>query len=94
MTSTVTETYRDVTYISTDSHVTEPIELYAERVDAEFRDRVPRIETVDGWRTLLVEGLDPRKLMTGVRAARSRSSATATPTTASATSSATASAPR
>ncbi len=27
MTSTVTETYRGVTYISTDSHVTEPIEL-------------------------------------------------------------------
>src|SRR6187200_3035284 len=64
MTSTVTETYRGVTYISTDSHVTEPIELYAERVDAEYRDRVPRIETKDGWRTLLVEGLDPRKLMT------------------------------
>jgi predicted TIM-barrel fold metal-dependent hydrolase len=58
------DTYRDATFISTDSHVTEPIELYAERVDTEFRDRVPRIETKDGWRTLLVEGLDPRKLMT------------------------------
>ena len=47
----MTETYRDVTFISTDSHVTEPIELFAERVDAEFRDRVPRIETVgDGAR--------------------------------------------
>ena len=42
------ETYRDATFISTDSHVTEPIELYAERVDAEFRDRAPRIETRDG----------------------------------------------
>ena len=58
------DTYRDVPFISTDSHVTEPIELYGERVNAEFRDRVPRIETQDGWRTLLVEGLDPRKLMT------------------------------
>ena len=58
------DTYRDVPFISTDSHVTEPIELYAERVDARFRDRVPRIETQDGWRTLIVEGLDPRKLMT------------------------------
>jgi len=42
----MTETYRDATFISTDSHVTEPIEIFAERVDAEFRDRVPRIETV------------------------------------------------
>ena len=48
----MTETYRDVTFISTDSHVTEPIEIFAERVDVEFRDRVPRIETVGEWRTL------------------------------------------
>ena len=27
-------TYRDAIYISTDSHVTEPIEIYGERVDA------------------------------------------------------------
>jgi predicted TIM-barrel fold metal-dependent hydrolase len=60
----MSETYRGATFISTDSHVTEPIELYAERVDAEFRDRVPRIATQDGWRTLLVDGLLPRKLMT------------------------------
>jgi predicted TIM-barrel fold metal-dependent hydrolase len=58
------ETYRGATYISTDSHVTEPIEIYAERVDRDFRDRAPRIETKDGWRTLLVDGLGPRKLMT------------------------------
>jgi predicted TIM-barrel fold metal-dependent hydrolase len=58
------ETYRDATFISTDCHVTEPIELYADGVEAKLRDRVPRIETQDGWRTLIVEGLDPRKLMT------------------------------
>ena len=56
-------TYRDAIHISTDSHVTEPIEIYGERVDAAFRGRVPRIETVGDWRTLLVEGLGPRKLM-------------------------------
>ena len=56
-------TYRDAIYISTDSHVTEPIEIYGERVDAAFRGRVPRIETVGEWRTLLIEGLGPRKLM-------------------------------
>src|SRR5690242_942810 len=38
------DTYRGATYISTDSHVTEPIELYAERIDRDFRDRAPRIE--------------------------------------------------
>ena len=59
----MTETYRDATYISTDSHVTEPIELYAERVDAEYRDRVPRIETVGDGARCSIEGLDPRKLM-------------------------------
>jgi predicted TIM-barrel fold metal-dependent hydrolase len=57
-------TYRDARFISTDCHVTEPIELYGERVDREYRDRVPRIETTGGWRTLVVEGMDPRKLMT------------------------------
>jgi predicted TIM-barrel fold metal-dependent hydrolase len=55
--------YRDAIHISTDSHVTEPIEVYQERVDAAFRERVPRIETVGEWRTLLIEGLGPRKLM-------------------------------
>jgi len=56
-------TYRDAIYISTDSHVTEPIEIYGERVDVAYRGRVPRIETVGEWRTLMIEGLGPRKLM-------------------------------
>ena len=56
-------TYRNSTFISTDSHVTEPIDLYGERVDREYRDRVPRIEVVGDWRSLLIEGLRPRKLM-------------------------------
>jgi predicted TIM-barrel fold metal-dependent hydrolase len=58
------QTYRDAMFISTDSHVTEPIELYEERVPKEFKERVPRIATEDGWRKLLIEGLLPRKLMT------------------------------
>ncbi|MCU1466966.1 MAG: amidohydrolase family protein [Actinomycetia bacterium] len=56
-------TYRNSTFISTDSHVTEPIDLYAERVDRAYRERVPRIEVVGDWRSLLIEGLRPRKLM-------------------------------
>jgi predicted TIM-barrel fold metal-dependent hydrolase len=59
----MTESYRGATFISTDSHVTEPIELFAERVDAEFRDRVPRIETIGEWRSLIVENMRPRRLM-------------------------------
>ena len=60
----MTDTYRNAVYISTDSHVTEPIELYAERLDNEWRDRAPQIVNRDGWRTLLIDGMDPRKLMT------------------------------
>lgn len=56
-------TYREMTFVSADSHVTEPIELYAERVDAAFRHRVPRVETKDGWRRLVAEGAHPRRLM-------------------------------
>src|SRR3954447_13835317 len=56
-------TFRDAIFISTDSHVTEPIELYETHVDAAYRGRVPRIETIGEWRTLLIEGLGPRKLM-------------------------------
>ena len=56
-------TYREATFISTDSHVTEPIELYTERVDAAYRERAPVIRERDGWRTLHIEGLKPRKLM-------------------------------
>ncbi|HLN17399.1 MAG TPA: amidohydrolase family protein [Acidimicrobiales bacterium] len=58
------DTYRQATFISTDAHVTEPIDLYASRVDAAYRERVPVIRETDGWRTMYVEGLRPRKLMT------------------------------
>lgn len=57
------ETYRDAIFISTDAHVTEPIELYEERVDTRFRHRVPRIETIGEWRSLVVENMRPRRLM-------------------------------
>jgi len=33
------------------------------RVDAVYRDRAPAIRERDGWRTLVIEGLGPRKLM-------------------------------
>ena len=58
------DTYGGATYISTDAHVTEPIDLYRERVDAQYRDRVPWIEEGEGGeRTIRMEGLRPRSLM-------------------------------
>ena len=59
----MTETYRDAVFISTDSHVTEPITIYEQGVPAAYKQRVPKIVDNDGWRTIYVEGLDPRKLM-------------------------------
>ena len=58
-----TDTYRGATFISTDAHVTEPIELYSERLDTDLRHRAPHIDTRNGWRVLVVEGLSSRKLM-------------------------------
>ena len=58
-------TWRGATYISADSHVTEPVDLYRQRVDAQYRERVPWIEEGDGGkRTIHMEGSRPRSLMT------------------------------
>ena len=41
--------------ISSDSHVFEPPDLWARRIDASFRDRAPRMVRVDGVDQLVVE---------------------------------------
>lgn len=50
--------------ISADSHMTEPPDLWATRIDAEFRDRAPRVVTAEhgGKQGLwfVCEGLEPR----------------------------------
>src|SRR5262245_30437647 len=51
--------------VSADSHVNEPPEMFRERLDARWRDRAPRIETVDGAECLVMEGMRPRKLPRG-----------------------------
>jgi predicted TIM-barrel fold metal-dependent hydrolase len=51
--------------VSADSHVNEPPEMFGERLDARFRDRAPRVETVDGIASLVMEGMRPRKLPKG-----------------------------
>ena len=51
--------------VSADSHVNEPPEMFGERLDVRFRDRAPRVETVDGVESLVMEGMRPRKLPKG-----------------------------
>jgi predicted TIM-barrel fold metal-dependent hydrolase len=52
-------------FISSDSHVNEPPDLFGERMPAQLRDRAPRTEVVDGVPSLIVEGLRPRKMPKG-----------------------------
>ena len=55
-------TAESFSFVSADSHVSEPMTLFQERVPAALRDRAPRYEKTDGGRLLLVEGLRPRKM--------------------------------
>ena len=45
------------TYISADSHVTEPPEVWTDRLDAEFRDRAPILAHLPGMGATIV--IDP-----------------------------------
>ena len=49
----------DELIISSDSHVFEPPDLWAKRIDARFRTRAPRIERSGGVDLLVVEGGQP-----------------------------------
>jgi predicted TIM-barrel fold metal-dependent hydrolase len=51
--------------VSADSHVNEPPEMFRERLDARWRDRAPRVESLDGVECLVMEGMRPRKLPKG-----------------------------
>src|SRR5262245_52100827 len=51
--------------VSADSHVNEPPEMFGERLDARWRGRAPRVETVEGIECLVMEGMRPRKLPKG-----------------------------
>ena len=42
--------------LSSDSHVFEPPDLWLNRIDAQFRDRAPHIQRIDGVDQLVVEG--------------------------------------
>lgn len=48
--------------ISADSHVQEPDELYSEWLPAQYRDRAPRTEEIDGALYKVIDGKRPRRL--------------------------------
>jgi predicted TIM-barrel fold metal-dependent hydrolase len=48
---------RDYRLISADSHLTEPGDLWTSRVDARFRDRVPRIQSFEQGDAWVMEGV-------------------------------------
>ena len=55
----------DFAFVSADSHVNEPPELFATRMPKALRERAPRVEVVNGVPCLVVEGMRPRKLPAG-----------------------------
>jgi predicted TIM-barrel fold metal-dependent hydrolase len=52
-------------FVSADSHVNEPPELFAQRMPSHLKDRAPRTEVINGVPCLVVEGLRPRKMPRG-----------------------------
>lgn len=52
-------------FVSADSHVNEPPEIFAERLPSKLRERAPHMEEVDGVPHLIIEGMRPRKMPKG-----------------------------
>jgi len=53
---------KDLLYISADSHVLEPGDIWSSGVSQKFKDAAPRVEYVDGKSCLIGEGLAGRPL--------------------------------
>jgi uncharacterized protein len=56
MTTTEASPFADLFIVDADSHWSEPPDLFTSRAPAEFRDRVPRVEVVDGQRMWVFDG--------------------------------------
>ena len=50
------ELFADLLVIDTDTHLTEPADLWTSRAPARFADRVPRVEQVDGRNSWVFDG--------------------------------------
>ncbi len=46
-------------FVSADSHVNEPDDLWVQRMDRRFREDAPHMEVRDGHKTWVVKGLHP-----------------------------------
>jgi hypothetical protein len=46
-------------YVSADGHVVEPGDLWTTRIDKEFRDRAPRVESRSNGDYYLIDGFAP-----------------------------------
>ena len=55
-TTTEASPFADLFIVDADSHWSEPPDLFTSRAPAEFRDRVPRVEVVDGQRMWVFDG--------------------------------------
>jgi predicted TIM-barrel fold metal-dependent hydrolase len=51
----MSSTIDDLAIIDVDSHITEPHDLWTRRAPAAYKDRVPRVEKVDGHNTWVVD---------------------------------------
>jgi uncharacterized protein len=56
MTTSEASPLADLFIVDADSHWSEPPDLFTSRAPAEFRDRVPRVEVVDGQRMWVFDG--------------------------------------
>ena len=48
----------DVRVIDADTHLTEAHDLWTKRAPAQYKDRVPRVEDIDGRPTWVVDGAE------------------------------------
>ena len=49
----------DEEYVSADGHVVEPADLWTTRMDKQFRDRAPRVESRANGDYYLIDGFQP-----------------------------------
>lgn len=52
-------------FISSDSHVNEPTELFSTRMPEKLRERAPHMAEIDGEQVLVIEGMRPRRMPKG-----------------------------
>jgi len=49
--------------VSTDTHLSPPKNIFKERIEKQYLDRLPRVEVRDGRKYLIMEGLRPEPIM-------------------------------